>query len=60
MRQRDLKFTFVVGEGKLAFDVVEFELEEALCEPFRLNLKLASDKNAICLLYTSDAADDLI
>ncbi|WP_395479095.1 hypothetical protein, partial [Pseudomonas aeruginosa] len=25
MRQRDLKFTFVVGEGKLAFDVVEFE-----------------------------------
>ncbi|MBY9121518.1 type VI secretion system tip protein VgrG, partial [Pseudomonas aeruginosa] len=34
-------------EGKLAFDVVEFELEEALCEPFRLNLKLASDKNAI-------------
>ncbi|EPP7205769.1 MULTISPECIES: hypothetical protein, partial [Pseudomonas] len=24
MRQRDLKFTFVVGEGKLAFDVVEF------------------------------------
>ncbi|WP_371855982.1 hypothetical protein ACM0B0_07610, partial [Pseudomonas aeruginosa] len=27
MRQRDLKFTFVVGEGKLAFDVVEFELE---------------------------------
>ncbi len=43
MRQRDLKFTFVVGEGKLAFDVVEFELEEALCEPFRLNLKLASD-----------------
>ncbi|MFG8704737.1 hypothetical protein, partial [Pseudomonas aeruginosa] len=23
MRQRDLKFTFVVGEGKLAFDVVE-------------------------------------
>ncbi|MBT9113197.1 hypothetical protein KIP72_04895, partial [Pseudomonas aeruginosa] len=30
-----------------AFDVVEFELEEALCEPFRLNLKLASDKNAI-------------
>ncbi|MFF6696991.1 hypothetical protein, partial [Pseudomonas aeruginosa] len=22
MRQRDLKFTFVVGEGKLAFDVV--------------------------------------
>ncbi len=47
MRQRDLKFTFVVGEGNLAFDVVEFELEEALCEPFRLNLKLASDKNAI-------------
>ncbi|HBO7519650.1 TPA: type VI secretion system tip protein VgrG, partial [Pseudomonas aeruginosa] len=47
MRQRDLKFTFVVGEGKLAFDVVEFELEEALCEPFRLSLKLASDKNAI-------------
>ncbi len=35
MRQRDLKFTFVVGEGNLAFDVVEFELEEALCEPFR-------------------------
>ncbi|WP_441007172.1 hypothetical protein, partial [Pseudomonas aeruginosa] len=26
MRQRDLKFTFVVGEGNLAFDVVEFEL----------------------------------
>ncbi|MFG8219592.1 MULTISPECIES: hypothetical protein, partial [Pseudomonas] len=24
MRQRDLKFTFVVGEGNLAFDVVEF------------------------------------
>ncbi|WP_435316705.1 hypothetical protein, partial [Pseudomonas aeruginosa] len=47
MRQRDLKFTFVVGEGNLAFDVVEFELEEALCEPFRLSLKLASDKIAI-------------
>ncbi len=38
MRQRDLKFTFVVGEGNLAFDVVEFELEEALCEPFRHTL----------------------
>lgn len=47
MRQRDLKFTFVVGEGKLAFDVVEFELEEALCEPFRLHLKLASDRRAV-------------
>ncbi|WP_426769304.1 hypothetical protein, partial [Pseudomonas aeruginosa] len=44
MRQRVLKFTFVVSEGKLAFDDVEFELEEALCEPFRLNQKLPSDK----------------
>lgn len=47
MRQRDLKFT-CRWQGNLAFDVVESsELEEALCEPFRLNLKLASDKNAI-------------
>ncbi|MFU3621547.1 type VI secretion system Vgr family protein, partial [Pseudomonas paraeruginosa] len=30
-----------------AFDVVEFELEEALCEPFRLHLKLASDRRAV-------------
>ncbi|WP_426770053.1 hypothetical protein, partial [Pseudomonas aeruginosa] len=41
MRQRDLKFTFVVGEGNLAFHVVEFELEEPLSERLRLSLKLA-------------------
>ncbi|WP_139354163.1 hypothetical protein, partial [Pseudomonas aeruginosa] len=60
MRQRDLKFTFVVGEGNLAFDVVEFELEEALCEPFRLNLKLASDKNAIDFKQVLDQPGTLI
>ncbi|WP_047944020.1 contractile injection system protein, VgrG/Pvc8 family, partial [Pseudomonas aeruginosa] len=37
MRQRDLKFTFVVGEGNLAFDVVEFEL---LLEPQLARLEL--------------------
>lgn len=47
MRRRDLKFTFVVDEGKLAFGVVEFGLEEALCESFRLDLGLTSDKNVI-------------
>ncbi|MGV8783558.1 hypothetical protein ACV35H_33095, partial [Pseudomonas aeruginosa] len=46
MRQRDLKFTYVVGDGKLAFDVVEFELDAALCEPFHLNLTMDDDKNA--------------
>ncbi|APC19545.1 type IV secretion protein Rhs (plasmid) [Pseudomonas frederiksbergensis] len=43
MRQRDLKFTFSVLSGRIEFEVVEFTLEEALCEPYRLTLELASD-----------------
>ncbi|MFJ2453345.1 type VI secretion system Vgr family protein [Pseudomonas protegens] len=47
MRQRDLKFTFSVLTAQVAFEVVEFTLEEALSEPFRLTLELASDNGAI-------------
>lgn len=47
MRQRDLKFTFSVTSSQLEFDVVEFQLEEALCQPFRLDLQLASNNSAI-------------
>lgn len=43
MRQRDLKFTFSVLSASMEFEVVEFTLEEALCEPFRLVLELASE-----------------
>ncbi|WP_248741308.1 MULTISPECIES: type VI secretion system Vgr family protein [unclassified Pseudomonas] len=42
MRQRDLRFTFSVLSGRTEFEVVEFTLEEALCEPFRLTVELAS------------------
>lgn len=42
MRQRDLKFTFSVLSGQMEFEVVEFTLEEAVCEPFRLTIELAS------------------
>ena len=47
MRQRDLRFTFSVLDSRLAFEVVEFTLEEALCEPFRLSLELASENATI-------------
>ncbi|MDP9513311.1 type VI secretion system tip protein TssI/VgrG, partial [Pseudomonas protegens] len=47
MRQRDLQFTFSVLTAQVAFEVVEFTLEEALSEPFRLTLELASDNGAI-------------
>ncbi|KAF0862492.1 type VI secretion system Vgr family protein [Pseudomonas sp. LD120] len=42
MRQRDLKFTFSVTSAQVEFEVVEFTLEEAMCEPYRLALELAS------------------
>ncbi|MBV4460113.1 type VI secretion system tip protein VgrG [Pseudomonas sp. COR58] len=47
MRQRDLRFTFSVLSGQLEFEVVEFTLEEALCEPFCLTVELASYNSAI-------------
>lgn len=47
MRQRDLKFTFSVVSSQLEFDVVEFELEEAICQPFRLTIDLASYRSEI-------------
>ncbi|RBJ85680.1 type VI secretion system tip protein VgrG [Pseudomonas sp. MWU12-2534b] len=42
MRQRDLKFTFSVTSAQVEFEVVEFTLEEAICEPYRMVLELAS------------------
>ena len=47
MRQRDLRFTFSVLTSPIAFEVVEFTLEEAICETFRLNLQLASHNPSI-------------
>ena len=47
MRQRDLRFTFSVLTRPIAFEVVEFTLEEAICETFRLNLQLASHNPSI-------------
>lgn len=47
MRQRDLKFTFAVLSNHLELEVVEFTLEEALSEPFRLTLDLASYNGSI-------------
>lgn len=47
MRQRDLRFTFSMFSGRTEFEVVEFTLEEALCEPFRLTVELASDNSNI-------------
>ncbi|MBO3274706.1 type VI secretion system Vgr family protein [Pseudomonas schmalbachii] len=47
MRQRDLKFTFAVTSSRLEFEVVEFTLEEALSEPFRLTVELASYSSSI-------------
>ena len=47
MRQRDLKFTFSITSTQLEFDVVQFELIEALCEPFRLTVDLASYQSGI-------------
>lgn len=42
MRQRDLRFTFSILSGQMEFEVVEFTLEEAISEPYRLTLELAS------------------
>ncbi|AZC32291.1 type VI secretion system Vgr family protein [Pseudomonas chlororaphis] len=47
MRQRDLRFTFSVLSGRMEFEVVEFTLEEAISEPYRLTLELASDNPSI-------------
>lgn len=47
MRQRDLKFTFSVTASQVEFEVVQFELEEGLSEPFRLTVDLASYKSSI-------------
>lgn len=47
MRQKDLRFTFSIQTRKMEFEVLEFTLEEALCEPYRLTLELASYKSQI-------------
>ncbi|NNB43706.1 type VI secretion system Vgr family protein [Pseudomonas chlororaphis] len=47
MRQRDLRFTFSVLSGRMEFEVVAFTLEEAISEPYRLTLELASDHPSI-------------
>lgn len=56
MRQRDLKFTFSVLTSRAQFEVVEFTLEEAISEPFRLTLQLASDNPAIEFAQILDQA----
>jgi type VI secretion system secreted protein VgrG len=45
-RQSDLRFTFQPASG-LAFEVIEFRLEEGLSEPFVLTLDLSSTDAAI-------------
>ena len=45
-RQSNLCFTFSVGEG-IEFDVIEFTLEEALSETFRLEVQLSSADPAV-------------
>ncbi|MFF7399094.1 type VI secretion system Vgr family protein [Achromobacter sp. NPDC008082] len=44
--QRDLRFSFNIVGG-MAFELVEFTLDEGLSEPFVLNLELASDDSSI-------------
>lgn len=44
--QSDLRFTFRVVDG-MEFDVIEFTLDEALSETFRLELDLASSDPAV-------------
>ena len=58
MRQRDLKFTFSVLTSRAQFKVVEFTLEEAISEPFRLTLQLASDNPAIAI-GAGESVDDM-
>lgn len=41
-RQSDLRFTFEPQGSAARFDVIEFRLEEALSQPFRLSLDLSS------------------
>ncbi|HTV86031.1 MAG TPA: type VI secretion system tip protein TssI/VgrG [Dyella sp.] len=45
-RQTDLRFTFQAASGP-ALEVIEFHLDEALCEPYVLTLELASAHAAI-------------
>ncbi|WP_256584599.1 contractile injection system protein, VgrG/Pvc8 family, partial [Pseudomonas sp. Irchel 3F5] len=45
-RQSDLRFTFEPLQGD-AFEVVEFQLEEGLSQPFHLSLELASHDPAV-------------
>lgn len=45
-RQSDLSFTFAIV-GAMDFELIEFTLDEALSEPFRLELDLASANPAI-------------
>lgn len=47
MRQSDLRFTFSVSSSQTDFEVVQFRLEEALSEPFRLTVELASCQSGI-------------
>ena len=39
--QSDLRFTFQPLVGQVEFEVVSFELDEAISTPFQLNLELA-------------------
>ncbi|MEN5167371.1 contractile injection system protein, VgrG/Pvc8 family, partial [Achromobacter kerstersii] len=46
-RQSDLRFTFTPSSRGLDFDVIEFTLDEALSETYRLELDLSSFNPAI-------------
>ncbi|GAB2801931.1 type VI secretion system tip protein TssI/VgrG [Dyella kyungheensis] len=45
-RQTDLRFTFEPASG-IAFQVIEFRLEESLCQPFKLTVDLSSENPAV-------------
>ncbi|AYD64767.1 type VI secretion system tip protein VgrG [Achromobacter sp. B7] len=62
----DLRFTFVPAARGVAFDVIEFTLDEALSETYRLDLELSSfdpaidfgallDQTALFTLWRGDA-----
>jgi len=40
--QSDLRFTFQPLVGQVEFEVVSFELDEAISKPFQLSLELVS------------------
>ncbi|RCL21111.1 type VI secretion system tip protein VgrG [Pseudomonas sp. AFG_SD02_1510_Pfu_092] len=45
--QSDLRFTFQPLAGRLAFEVVSFELDEAISTPFQLKLELISFEDEV-------------